>query len=359
MSDEEDSDKQYEPTQHKLDEARKKGEIAKSADLTTAAGYAGFLVAAWVLGPAALLGAGAGLSVLLGQADGLSRDLFGGRASPFMGGVVGSSVVPVLPLLLIPGAFAVLSIIAQRGFVVAPSKLAPKLSRLSLIKNFGQKFGRSGLFEFFKSTAKLVIYGAILGAYLWAQLPEILATLHLPPALVTVELGQMTLGLLGRVLVVAFVLGALDFLFQRAEHLRKNRMSRKEIMDEHKNAEGDPMLKQQRRQRAVEIAMNQMLAEVPKASVVIVNPTHYAVALKWHRGMGTAPVCVAKGVDGVAARIREVAAEHGIPVHSDPPTARALHATTDLGAEIPAEHFRAVAAAIRFAEAMRQRARRR
>ena len=213
------------------------------------------------------------------------------------------------------------------------------------------------MFEFFKSSAKLIIYSAILFVYLWAQLPDIMATLYLTPALVSVAMGQLVLGLVGLVLIVAFALGALDFLFQKAEHIRKNRMSRKELMDEHKNSEGDPMLKQQRRQRAVEIAMNQMLADIPEASVVIVNPTHFAVALKWHRGMGTAPVCLAKGVDGVAARIREVAAEHGIPVHSDPPTARALYATTDLGAEIPGEHFRAVASAIRFAEAMRKRAR--
>jgi len=129
------------------------------------------------------------------------------------------------------------------------------------------------------------------------------------------------------------------------------------MQDEFKDSEGDPHLKAARRQRAVDIAMKQMLAEVPKADVVIVNPTHYAVALKWSRGSGRAPVCVAKGTDEVAARIRTKATEAGVPIWSDPPCARAIHAQVKVGEEIDRSHFAAVAAAIRFAEKMRQKAR--
>ena len=128
-------------------------------------------------------------------------------------------------------------------------------------------------------------------------------------------------------------------------------------MDEAKASEGDPHVKQQRRQKGYEIAMNQMLADVPKADVVVVNPTHYAVALKWSRLPGEAPVCVAKGVDEIAAQIREVAMEAGVPIHRDPPTARAIHATVRIGEEIRPEHYQAIAAAIRFAEKMRARMR--
>ena len=134
-------------------------------------------------------------------------------------------------------------------------------------------------------------------------------------------------------------------------------MSRKELTDEAKNSDGDPAMKQQRRQKGIAIAMNQMMADVPDADVIIVNPTHYAVALKWDRMRGGAPECVAKGVDLVAAQIREVAQENGVPIHSDPPTARALFATVEIGDQIMRDHYKAVAAAIRFADRVRKAAR--
>jgi flagellar biosynthesis protein FlhB len=161
------------------------------------------------------------------------------------------------------------------------------------------------------------------------------------------------------VLLVAVTIGGADFLWQKFSHLKRNRMSRKDLMDEMKDSEGDPHVRAQRRQRAQEVANNRMLQDVATADVVVVNPTHYAVALKWKRGSRTAPICVAKGVDEVAARIRERAALAGVPVHSDPPTARAVYAGVKIGEQIRPEHYRAVAAAIRFAEAMRGRARRR
>jgi flagellar biosynthetic protein FlhB len=136
-------------------------------------------------------------------------------------------------------------------------------------------------------------------------------------------------------------------------------MTRQEMTEEHKESEGDPHFRAHRRQRGQEIALNRMLQAVPEADVVVVNPTHYAVALKWNRKDRRAPVCVAKGQDEIAARIRERAIEAGVPIHRDPPTARALHAALDVGDEIGREHYQAVAAAIRFAEAMRKKARRR
>ncbi|WP_348541464.1 EscU/YscU/HrcU family type III secretion system export apparatus switch protein [Sulfitobacter albidus] len=157
--------------------------------------------------------------------------------------------------------------------------------------------------------------------------------------------------------VVSGLIGGIDAVFQHFEHIRKNMMSRKDMTDEAKQNEGDPHLKQERRQRAFEASQNQMMKDVPTADVIIVNPTHYAVALRWSREAGSAPVCVAKGVDEIAATIRRLAAEAGVPIHSDPPTARALHATTDIGDEIAEESYAAVAAAIRFAEEMRLRAR--
>jgi flagellar biosynthetic protein FlhB len=158
---------------------------------------------------------------------------------------------------------------------------------------------------------------------------------------------------------LALVLGAADYLWQVYRHRIRNRMSRQDLMDEYRDAEGDPHTRATRRQRGQEIAMNRMLADVPTADVIVVNPTHYAVALKWHRAKRQAPICVAKGVDETAARIRDLAAEHGIPVHRDPPTARAVFATVGIGDQIRPDHYRAVAAALRFAEALRKRKARR
>ncbi len=360
MSDEpEDTEKQFEPSQKKLDDARSKGEIVKSTDLTTAAAYGGFLLVMITIGPAALIGLATSMVLLLSQADDLGMVLFAGSQHPLFGEVLTATFRGTLPWFAVPAGMAILSLIAQRAFVVAPSKISPKLNRISPISGFKNKFGRQGLFEFFKSMTKLILYGVVMGFFLVAQIDRVIGSMTLPPALIVAELGRMLVALMTIVLVVAAVLGGIDYLWQGAEHTRKNRMSRKEMMDELKQSEGDPMMKQQRRQRAQEIAMNKMLADVPRADVIIVNPTHYAVALKWDKLAGSAPVCVAKGVDEVARKIRELAHEHAIPIHSDPPTARALHASVEIGAEIAPEHYRAVAAAIRFAESIGRKAGRR
>ncbi len=352
-----DDDKQYEATPKKLEDARKKGEIPRSNDLNTAAAYAGLLLAGLTFGGTALTGTGQALMAPLDRAGQMSELFFGGSAAPPMGGLILSVGRALAPLFFVPIAVVVLVILAQRGFVFAPSKLEPKLSNISPVAQAKNKFGRSGLFEFLKSFVKLTIYSVVLFVYLAGQMPRMLMTIHLDPGLATAELLRLVVGLLAIVLAIALVIGGIDFAWQRAEHLRKHRMSRKELMDEQKDAEGDPAMKQQRRQKAMEVANNQMLADVPGADVVIVNPTHYAVALKWSRDAGSAPVCVAKGVDHVAARIREVANDNAVPIHSDPPAARALHATVEIGEEIPPDHYQAVAVAIRFAERIRQAAR--
>ena len=353
----EDGEKQFEPTQKKLDDARGRGEIAKSADLTTAAAYAGFLMVGLTMGPVALIGLGDTLSILLEYSVELGAVMLSGGGRPMSAGIMMQVAGAMIAWFAIPATLAILSVIAQQAFVVAPSKLQPKLNRISPLAGFKNKFGRQGLFEFFKSMTKLIIYSVILGAFLMAQMDRIVGSLRMEPALIVAELGRMVMALVSLVCVVALALGGIDYLWQRAEHLRKNRMSRKEMLEEHKQAEGDPQMKQLRRQKGQGIAMNRMLADVPKADVVIVNPTHYAVALKWERSSASAPICVAKGVDEIAATIRELAIANGVPLHSDPPTARALHATVEIGDEISPDHYRAVAAAIRFAEKIRQKAR--
>ena len=358
MSEEDQSgEKEFEPTRQKLEQQRRKGEVPRSSDVNTAAAFLGLLIAALVVGQNTLVSLGDTGMVLLDQPEPLSRDMRE-NAQPLVGGLIGRVALAVLPLLAIPFLLVWASLFAQRIVIFAPEKLQPKGSRIDPIANAKNKFGRNGLFEFAKSAVKLVVISTVLWLFLQHNLPEILNTLHLSPTLGAQVLMGLVIQFLALVFVVNLAIGVIDFFWQRAEHLRKNRMSHKEMRDEMKSSEGDPHAKGERRRRGREIATNQMLAAVPEATVVIVNPTHYAVALKWSPAEPGAPVCVAKGVDDIAARIREKATEAGVPIQFDPPTARALYATVEIGEEIRPEHFGAVAAAIRFADAMRAKARR-
>lgn len=357
MSEDQAAEKEHEPTQSKLDEARRKGDIPKSADLTTAAGYLGFAIAALAVGSQSLVLLGDAMVGFLDHPDSFVGALSGGGGHAYFSGPILQGLTALVPWFLLPMIGAVLSLVAQRAIVFSGDKLAFKISRINPGANAAQKFGRSGLFEFAKSFVKLLLISVLLAFFLSDRLPRILQAQLLEPAMIAAEIARLVAEFVILVTIVTFAIGGVDYFWQRSEHLRRNRMSRQELLDEMKQSEGDPHMKAQRRQRGVDIATNRMLSEVPKADVVVVNPTHYAVALRWDRGSGRAPVCVAKGVDEIAARIREIAMENGVPIRSDPPTARALFATLEIGDEIRPEHYKPIAAAIRFSETMRKRAR--
>lgn len=358
MSAEADSgEKIHDPTPRRLEQAREKGEIARSPDLVAAVAYSAILGTAMILGGQILtqmleLGGG-----IFQDADRLGDLLLGGQGRVVGGSIMGAAALALMPWFAIPAISAALALLVLRGFTVTPSKLHPKPSRISIISNAKNKFGHAGLFEFAKALSKLIILSVILGIFLYGRSTEILQTLWLSPRQVVLSLGEMLISFMIIVVIASLLIGGVDYLWQLQEHLRRNMMSRQELMDESKQSEGDPHMKQKRRQRGYEIAMNQMLQDVAEANVVIVNPAHYAVALKWDRSARSAPVCVAKGVDEIAARIRERAMEAAVPIHRDPPTARAIFATVEIGQEVAPDQYRAVAAAIRFADAMRTRAR--
>ncbi len=347
----EDDDKQFEPSQKRLDDARKRGEVAKSLDLVTAASWGGLLIAMLVTVGASFGDLGRMFMAVIETAGRTEID------RPLLGRLLGQTALPTLAWFLVPLLTSALALFAQRAVIFAPTKLAPKADRINPLKNAKQKFGRAGLFEFAKSAAKLLLYGAVLAVVIARGLPDITRSIWMTPAQAVGSMMWLAAQAFAAVIMLSAIIGMVDFMWQRAELHRRNRMSRQELMDETKESEGDPQLKQQRRQKAVDIAMNKMLADVPSADVVIVNPTHYAVALKWDKASGHAPICVAKGVDEVAAKIRELAAEYAVPVRSDPPAARALYATVKVGEPIRPDHYRAVAAAIRFADALKKRAR--
>lgn len=308
------------------------------------------------LGAGSIQNLGNVLMGFVGRADTLAELFFEGPPSAPMGRLILGTGGAVWAWFAIPAAAVLLVILAQNSFVVAKSKIEPKLSRISPISNAKNKFGRAGLFEFFKSAVKLCLYTFCVALFLFSRSDVLVGVVNSSPGIAVGQLGRLFLEFMLFVCLIAGALGAIDALWQHAEFKRKNMMTRKEIMDETKSMEGDPHLKMARRQKGQDIAMNQMLSNVPNADVIVVNPTHYAVALTWSRLPGAAPVCVAKGVDEVAMTIRRLAEENNVPIHSDPPTARALYAMVELDDEVPENLYRAVAAAIRFAEAMRKRA---
>lgn len=348
-------EKEFAATEHRLDEALRKGEVPVGRDLLAASAFGGLALAALAL-PDGLITAGDALMVLLDQSDSLAPLMATGRPAPL--GALGLALATGLLAYFVLPMLAVLAVlVAQRALVFAPTRLEPKLSRLSPLQGARNKFGRNGLFEFGKGVTKLGIIATVLGLFLAQRVDGLLAGMALGPAQIAAQLGRVLVEFLLLILLVQAGMGAVDLVWQKAEHQRKHRMTRKEMTDEMKQSEGDPHIKAQRRQKAVEIASNRMIADVATADVVIVNPTHYAVALKWNRRARGAPVCVAKGVDEVAARIRAAAAEAGVPLHRDPVTARALYTSVAIGKEVRPDHYRPVAAAIRFAEAMRRKAR--
>lgn len=349
---EDDSEREHEPTPQKLEQARQRGDLLRSAELSTAASYAGLLAAGFAFGPMALRAMGE-RAVALTE---LHSETSGALLGPALGGG-GWMLLAALPFFAVPAVVVLVAILVQRGLVFAPEKLAPRLSRIDPVANAAQKFGPDGLVEFVKSFVKLTAVSLLLGYFIIRDLPALLLTQHQEVGRSSAELMRQFLAFLSWVLALSAAIGAFDWLWQRHAFLKRNRMTRQELLDEMKQSEGDPHVKGQRRRRAEEIAMQRMLTDVPKSDVVIVNPTHYAVALSWKRGSGRAPVCVAKGMDEMAARIRERAAEAGVPIRSDPPAARAIYASVDIGREIRPEHYAPVAAAIRFAEAMRKKAR--
>ena len=349
-------EKVHDPTPQKLEEARQKGDIPRSMDVSAAAAMIGLLLALSFAGAQISQSSGAVLAAIVERAHQFTGVMLAPGGLSLAYSWANAALLPLLPLFLLPFGLALTSLIAQRAFAMSLDKVMPKLSKISLISNAKQKFGPTGLVQFLKNVVKMVTITAILVIYLFGKNDELIGSVYGNKHSVFAMLGETLIHIALASCIVFSIIGVIDVLWQRFDHSRKLRMSFQDLRDEHKNTEGDPHTKSQRRQRGQEIATNRMLLDVPNADVVIVNPTHYAVALSWDRKPGNAPECVAKGTDEVAASIRKVAAENGVPIHSDPKTARALHATVEIGQEIEPTHYRAVAAAINFAEKMREKA---
>ena len=274
------AEKEHEPSHRKLQQARRQGDVPKSSDLNLAAIYSGLLLV--VLGPGvssfqALGGMG---TYFLENASTISFGVPFGRGPTLSNFFLWQALTDASLWFLIPATMALLSLILQQGITFTPSKLGFKMSRISPAQIAKQKFGRTGLFEFFKSSLKLSLIILLVSILLYVHFDQIVFASTGTIEATLIALYQMTITFLGAVVALYVVIGAVDYVFQRFDYLQRNRMSHREVKDEAKEAEGDPHIKQQRRQKAIEIASNRMLQDVPTASVVIVNPTHFAVALK-------------------------------------------------------------------------------
>ncbi|MBY0423295.1 MAG: flagellar type III secretion system protein FlhB [Parvularculaceae bacterium] len=349
------ADKQHAPTQQRIERAREQGDVPYSMEATNAATYAALFLFVVTAGGWSAQQLTTNLGGFFRRPEAIKETLIGARGPDGLVALFSSIAVPVLPLFVALAAAAVVSIVAQRAIVFAPSKLEFKWGRLSPVDNAKQKYGPQGLFEFFKGLLKICAILGIIAFAMRDRVMELPQLAMLPATAFGGIAARETTYFLGLVTVAAAFIAALDFPWRRFSHEHRLRMTHEELKREMKENEGDPHLKYKRRERGQEIARNRMLADVPKANVVVVNPTHYAVALSWDRKKGGAPVCVAKGVDAVAARIREIAAEAGVPIRRDPPTARSIYSLVEIGHEIRREHYAAVAAAIHFADEVRRK----
>lgn len=344
--DRDDASKTEEPTPKRLDEARRRGQVPLSREVNS-----WFVLLAATLALAGFGGAMAADAVellrhYLGRAHAI--DVGHAGAISLASSVVmafGGAVAPVIGAALVAGVAACL---VQIGWLFAPEALAPKLSKVSPLQGFRRLFSGASLVEFAKGLAKM----AIVAATVWLVLADdflalpLFALRDIPAALAA--MASASFALLAAVVAATTAIALADLVYQRVRMRRELRMSRTEISDEFKEQEGDPTIKAKLRQIRQERARRRMMQAVPQAAVVIANPTHYAVALRYERETMAAPVVVAKGVDRVALRIREIADAHGVPIVENPPLARALHATVDLDAAIDPEHYQAVAEIIGF-----------
>ena len=346
MADErDDTERSEDPTQKRRDEALDRGDVVKSQEVNT-----WFVIAGATL--ILLAFSGTMGSAITATLRGLIANSYAIRVDGrgFLGLVekLGFEVIAAtaIPLLLLVLA-ALAGNMIQHRLVWSAEQLKPKLSKISLAAGVGRMFSKQALANFAKGLAKLGLIGGIMTALMWPERHRLDALVGTDPAALLPLAQSLSLGVLGAVVAVLALVAAADYLFQYRQWFARQKMSLRELKEEFKQTEGDPAIKAKIRQIRHNRMRKRMMAAVPTASVVITNPTHFAVALRYERGMD-APVCVAKGADLIARKIREVATEHRIPIVENPPLARALHGAVEIDQEIPPHHYQAVAEVIGY-----------
>jgi flagellar biosynthetic protein FlhB len=347
----EENEKSEDPTQKRLDEALERGDVAKSQEVSTWFVLAGGTLVLMAFANSMGSSLKATFVGLIANAHQIPAD---GRGLVRLTGRLGVEVIAAIaiPILLV-ALFAVAGNMIQHRLVWSTEGLKPKLSKISPAAGLKRLFSKIALVNFAKGIAKIALLGTVMAMLLWPERSRLDTLVTLDVAAILPFTSVFALKMLGFVVVIMAFIAAADFFFQYRQWYERQKMSLREIKEEFKQSEGDPMIKARIRRIRETRMRKRMMAAVPDASVVIMNPTHYAVALKYERG-DNAPLCVAKGLDAVALKIREVAEAHGVPVVENPPLARALHATVEVDREIPAEHYRAVAEVIGYVMRLRK-----
>ncbi len=346
MADEDKSQQTEQPTAKRLEQAREAGDVVKSQEVSAFVLLAGGTLAIAMFGKSTAMGIGNLLTMFIEQPEQMSVDGAGLIS-------MGRGVMLHLALVLAPFTL-VLVIAGLAGHVLqsrpgfSPQKLLPDFGKISPLAGFKRMFGLDGWVNLLKGLLKIAIVGMAIWTQLWPARGMLDAILAQTAVGVMADMNHLLFRVLFAALIALGVIAGADYIFQRIRFIQRNRMSKQDIKEELRQNDGDPMIKAKVRQIRQERARKRMMAAVPGATVVIANPTHFAVALLYENGKTAAPICVAKGADALALRIRAVAEENDVPVVENPPLARALFASVEIDQAIPAEHYKAVAQVIGY-----------
>ncbi|MEQ1769974.1 MAG: flagellar biosynthesis protein FlhB [Devosia sp.] len=354
MSDEapEQSSKTEDPSQKKLDDAHNKGDVVKSQEVNNWFMLAGSGLLFSIMAAPTATGLTDSLKLLLANAN--EFEIGGNALSTFFSGLMTTILLVALVPLVVLAGFGIAANLVQHRPLLSADPLMPKFSKISPISGAQRLFSRDALVNFVKGLVKIGLVAGVITVVLWPDMSMLEGMVTADVALILPDFQVLGIKVFGAVLAVATILAIADYVYQRSRWWNRLKMTVQEVRDEYKQMEGDPTIKGRIRAIRNERSKKRMMAAVPQATVVITNPTHFAVALKYDKGMA-APVCLAKGADAVALRIREVAKEHDVPIIENPPLARALFASVDVDETIPTEHFKAVAQIIGFVMRMKDK----
>ncbi len=345
------SDKTEDPTQKKLDDALLRGDVVKSQEVNNWFIIAGGTLVLMSFASSMSEGLVTTLRGLIANSYRIHMD---GPALPGIFEKLGVELIAALSLpFLVLTLAALVGNLIQHKLVWTTEGLSPKFSKISPLAGLKRLFSKQALANFAKGIAKLVLLGSILVALMLPERDRMEGLVRTDLTALLPFTHVLALKMMGAVVALLGVVAAADYFFQYRTWFAKQKMSLQELKEEFKQTEGDPTIKGKLRNLRMQRSRKRMMAAVPKASVIITNPTHYAIALQYERGM-EAPICLAKGMDAIALKIREIAGKHAIPIVENPPLARALHATVEVDEPIPAEHYKAVAEVISYLMKLRR-----